>query len=164
MTHQLTSSDRSSLIRLASRLPKGDETRRAILSGLTEYNRPTKGDRIKVENEKGRKVWVYKETLEGPEGHKYKRLSPSDSTKKSLEKAQKTYGKEIIDSILEKASELQGAQRSGFLQSFERDELDEKGESANAPGWKAPKALLEMHKNKRPPSSLLVKLLKGLRK
>ena len=32
--HRSASSDRSALIRLASRMPKGDKTRRAILSGL----------------------------------------------------------------------------------------------------------------------------------
>lgn len=78
---------------------------------------------------------------------------------KQLEKAHKTYGKDVIESILDAAKKLSGYDRNNFLQCFERGEFDEDG-SPHAPGWKPPKALLNLPKNKRPPSNLLSKLLK----
>lgn len=49
----LTSSDRESLVRLASGLPKGDETRKAILAGLShskQSSRPISPDyRISIQ-------------------------------------------------------------------------------------------------------------------
>lgn len=77
------------------------------------------------------------------------------------EKAVKTYGKEVIDSILDAASKLSGSSLHNFLQSFERDEIDAEHGSVHAPGWKPPGALLKMPKNKRPPSALLEKLVKN---
>ena len=42
--NKISSQDRSALIRLASSLPEGDETRRAILAGLTKLADPYKHD------------------------------------------------------------------------------------------------------------------------
>ena len=42
--NKISSQDRSALIRLASTLPEGDETRRAILAGLTKLAAPYKHD------------------------------------------------------------------------------------------------------------------------
>ena len=67
--NKLSSQDRSALIKLASSLPAGDETRKAILSGLSKtsavkavepfksaegvpYDRTLKSDILKVKNER----------------------------------------------------------------------------------------------------------------
>jgi hypothetical protein len=56
-SRRVTASDRSSLIRLASSLEKGDETRRAILAGLQKLSLRIKDDEMKP-YEKGGKVYL----------------------------------------------------------------------------------------------------------
>lgn len=48
MSRELTASDRSSLIRLASSLPAGSEERRAILSGLRSASPDLEADLEKI--------------------------------------------------------------------------------------------------------------------
>ena len=79
----ITASDKASLLRLASSLPAGDETRRAILAGL---QRVSAEEKVKVLNENGREVWVSKETLSGPDKAKYKPLK-DEGEKKPAAKA-----------------------------------------------------------------------------
>lgn len=86
-------------------------------------------------------------------------LSEKSAAGPKYDKAVATYGKENIDNILDQAAKLSGHQLNGFLQAFERDEFDADGRTG-IPGWKPTAELLKMHKNKRPPSALLVKLLK----
>lgn len=55
MSRTLTAKDRSSLLRLASSLPKGDAFRRSILSGLSKVS----SDEINVTGS-GRDEWAEK--------------------------------------------------------------------------------------------------------
>lgn len=81
----ITAADRTALLDLAASLPKGDETRRAILAGL---QRVAADDKVKVLNENGREVWVTKETLSGPDKVKYKPVKDKeDGGKKPSAKA-----------------------------------------------------------------------------
>ena len=68
----MTPSDHKALIRLASILPVGSEDRHTLLRLLTAE------DKVQVLNEKGRKVWVSKETLKGPDAKKYKPVKDGD--------------------------------------------------------------------------------------
>ena len=58
---------RTSVLKLASELPLGNPTRRALLRAIT-----AEGDKVKVLNQDGKEVWVSKDTLKGPDAKKYK--------------------------------------------------------------------------------------------
>ena len=61
---------RTALIRLASALPVGSPERKVLIR--------TASDKVQVLNEQGRKVWVSKETLKGPDAKKYKPVKDGD--------------------------------------------------------------------------------------
>jgi len=89
----------SDIIKLASELPQGDPTRRRLLAAAAAEG---KGDKVQVLNENGRKVWVTKETLKGPDAKKYKPIEDKkdkgkgDKPEKS-EGGKKDYAKMVAD-------------------------------------------------------------------
>lgn len=84
MSRNLTASDRKSLIHIAHKLEKGGTLRRSILSSLKLVS---SADKVQVFNAKGRKVWVTKETLKGPEGKNFTPIKDDDSKKKPSSKS-----------------------------------------------------------------------------
>ena len=76
-----------SLLRLASTMPVGSASRKAILLNLRMAAADFFEDRVRVKNENGRTVWVSEDTLKGPEGKKFKRIkNDSDDAKDSKKK------------------------------------------------------------------------------
>ena len=81
-------STNKSLLRLASSMPVGSASRKAILLNLRAASSDFFEGRVRVENENGRLVWVLKETLNGPEGKRFKRVKDKgdDAAKGSKKK------------------------------------------------------------------------------
>jgi len=102
-------SERSSLIRLASALPTGEQTRRAILASLEVVGANNK---VQVLNEKGRKVWVNKETLSGPDKGKYKPVTKEEKekSKKELEHVGSPERGTYLGNALHKFAPIPGAE------------------------------------------------------
>ena len=73
----ITASDRSILLRLASGLPVGSSERRAIVSGLAKIAESSWYDRVRVENEDGVITWVKKDSIKENPG-KYKPIEDSE--------------------------------------------------------------------------------------
>lgn len=110
----LTSSDRRSLIRLASSLPKGNEQRRAILAGLTSANKVAKD-------------WIEKAAGRG--------ISPFQARAVYMQfdyPEEYWHPKELPDDKDIDTEEAEDILRSEGLEAFQRgmgyDEVDEDGE------------------------------------
>ena len=102
--NKLSFQDRASLIKLASSLPAGDETRKAILAGLSKtsavkavepyksgegvpYNRTMKKDVLKVKNERElRQLSDFLDKLYSRSGNGSKPISITPSEAKVLQK------------------------------------------------------------------------------
>lgn len=133
MARNLTASDRSALIKLASTMPKGSDDRKVILAGLKEAKSPVSAKE-------------HLEALDNAEADLKKQIKKVESKIKALSDIAESIGPKAIDIWL-RSDKTYLADRKAILREIQQERKD--AENGKTPDWvtkaaaKAPKMVVK---------------------